>query len=155
MPSDPIEHPSAVPHHPATGGPLHNANATPPKAGPISKFARAAGVAPGSPGGPSSPVSPIGMPSGAGLGAAGSPGQPGSPGPKDTIPIAKTPRKQRSSRFHVTEKVEIHRLPSFLGSFALSSWPSRLAETDLSFRGPFQRSTRPVPAKTAAKRGRL
>lgn len=36
-------------------------------------------------------------------------------GPKDTIPInAKTPpRKQRSSRFHVTEKVELDKLPNF------------------------------------------
>ncbi|KAL0242344.1 hypothetical protein I308_105973 [Cryptococcus tetragattii IND107] len=35
-------------------------------------------------------------------------------GPKDTIPaVGKTPRKQRSSRFYVTEKVEIEKLPSF------------------------------------------
>lgn len=35
-------------------------------------------------------------------------------GPKDTIPIVgKPPRKQRSSRFVVTEKVEIERLPAF------------------------------------------
>ncbi|MCO5573880.1 hypothetical protein L7F22_027655 [Adiantum nelumboides] len=36
-------------------------------------------------------------------------------GPKDTIPITnKTPpRKQRSSRFHVTEKVELEKLPNF------------------------------------------
>ncbi|KZO95699.1 protein phosphatase 2A regulatory B subunit [Calocera viscosa TUFC12733] len=34
--------------------------------------------------------------------------------PRDTIPIVgKPPRKQRSSRFHVTEHVEIERLPSF------------------------------------------
>lgn len=39
----------------------------------------------------------------------------GRQGPKDTIPVnAKTPpRKQRSSRFHVTEKVEIEKLPNF------------------------------------------
>jgi serine/threonine-protein phosphatase 2A regulatory subunit B' len=37
-------------------------------------------------------------------------------GPKDTIPIVgKTPRKQRSSRFYVTEKVEIQKLPNFMG----------------------------------------
>ncbi|EPQ30407.1 uncharacterized protein PFL1_01933 [Pseudozyma flocculosa PF-1] len=38
-----------------------------------------------------------------------------STGPKDTIPItSKTPpRKQRSSRFHVTEKVELEKLPNF------------------------------------------
>ncbi|CCM02361.1 uncharacterized protein FIBRA_04456 [Fibroporia radiculosa] len=36
-------------------------------------------------------------------------------GPKDTIPIVgKPPRKQRSSRFIVTEKVEIERLPPFM-----------------------------------------
>ncbi|KAI0928550.1 Serine/threonine-protein phosphatase 2A 56 kDa regulatory subunit delta isoform [Taiwanofungus camphoratus] len=36
-------------------------------------------------------------------------------GPKDTIPIVgKPPRKQRSSRFVVNEKVEIERLPPFL-----------------------------------------
>ncbi|KAK4687624.1 serine/threonine-protein phosphatase 2A regulatory subunit B', partial [Tremellales sp. Uapishka_1] len=36
-------------------------------------------------------------------------------GPKDTIPIVgKTPRKQRSSRFYVTERVEIQKLPNFL-----------------------------------------
>ncbi|KZP24808.1 protein phosphatase 2A regulatory B subunit [Athelia psychrophila] len=36
-------------------------------------------------------------------------------GPKDTIPmVGKPPRKQRSSRFVVTEKVEIERLPPFL-----------------------------------------
>ncbi|GBE81997.1 Serine/threonine-protein phosphatase 2A 56 kDa regulatory subunit delta isoform [Sparassis crispa] len=36
-------------------------------------------------------------------------------GPKDTIPIVgKPPRKQRSSRFVVKEKVEIERLPPFL-----------------------------------------
>ncbi|ODO09194.1 hypothetical protein I350_02794 [Cryptococcus amylolentus CBS 6273] len=35
-------------------------------------------------------------------------------GPKDTIPVVgKTPRKQRSSRFYVTEKVEIEKLPGF------------------------------------------
>lgn len=37
-------------------------------------------------------------------------------GPKDTIPIVgKTPRKQRSSRFYVTEKVDIKKLPNFGG----------------------------------------
>ncbi|TXT10918.1 hypothetical protein VHUM_01669 [Vanrija humicola] len=34
--------------------------------------------------------------------------------PKDTIPIVgKTPRKQRSSRFYVTERVDIEKLPNF------------------------------------------
>jgi serine/threonine-protein phosphatase 2A regulatory subunit B' len=39
-------------------------------------------------------------------------------GPKDTIPmVGKPPRKQRSSRFVVTEKVDIERLPPFMGKF--------------------------------------
>ena len=43
-------------------------------------------------------------------------------GPKDTIPIVgKPPRKQRSSRFVVTEKVDIERLPPFMGSSLLLS----------------------------------
>ncbi|KAH7103940.1 protein phosphatase 2A regulatory B subunit [Auriculariales sp. MPI-PUGE-AT-0066] len=36
-------------------------------------------------------------------------------GPKDMLP--KPPRKQRSSRFHVTERVEIERLPAFNGEY--------------------------------------
>jgi serine/threonine-protein phosphatase 2A regulatory subunit B' len=37
-------------------------------------------------------------------------------GPKDTIPIVgKAPRKQRSSRFYVSDKVEIEKLPAFTG----------------------------------------
>jgi serine/threonine-protein phosphatase 2A regulatory subunit B' len=51
---------------------------------------------------------------------------PSNPGPKDTIPItAKTPpRKQRSSRFHVTEKVELEKLPHFNGTFRRSQLDS-------------------------------
>jgi serine/threonine-protein phosphatase 2A regulatory subunit B' len=38
-------------------------------------------------------------------------------GVKDTIPVTgKTPRKQRSSRFHVTEKHELEKLPQFHGA---------------------------------------
>ncbi|KAI9002685.1 phosphatase 2A regulatory B subunit-domain-containing protein [Gaertneriomyces semiglobifer] len=33
--------------------------------------------------------------------------------PKDTVPISKTPRRQRSSRFHVSERVELEKLMSF------------------------------------------
>lgn len=41
-------------------------------------------------------------------------------GPKDTIPmVGKPPRKQRSSRFVVTERVEIERLPPFMGMFCI------------------------------------
>jgi serine/threonine-protein phosphatase 2A regulatory subunit B' len=46
-------------------------------------------------------------------------------GPKDTIPV-KPPRKQRSSRFVITEKVEIEKLPPFMGpshiSVVLRNW---------------------------------
>lgn len=102
-----MPHPSASIHHPlgtAAAGPLHGPNATPPKAGPINKI-RGVG---GSPGTPTS--------------AAGSP-----TGIRDTIPIAKTPRKQRSSRFHVTERPEIQRLPGFMG---LSSLPLLLFKSN-------------------------
>ena len=37
--------------------------------------------------------------------------------PKDAIPISKTPRRQRSSRFHVTERVELEKLVSFKGFY--------------------------------------
>lgn len=43
-------------------------------------------------------------------------------GPKDTIPIVgKTPRKQRSSRFYVTERVDIEKLPNFMGESSVTS----------------------------------
>ncbi|EFP90145.2 uncharacterized protein PGTG_15993 [Puccinia graminis f. sp. tritici CRL 75-36-700-3] len=100
MPIDPLPHPSASLHHPVSpgspAGALTSPNRlnsnpsnqfvtpqTPPKAGPIGKLQGKTNVVP--------------VP----------------PGVKDTIPMAKTPRKQRSSRFHVTEKVELERLPSF------------------------------------------
>ncbi|KAI7951401.1 hypothetical protein MJO28_007085 [Puccinia striiformis f. sp. tritici] len=102
-PVDPLPHPSASLHHPintnqpnqsalsSPRSPNNNTNnnqyvtpQTPPKAGPIGKLQGKANN--------SVPV---------------------PPGVKDTIPMVKTPRKQRSSRFHVTEKVELERLPSF------------------------------------------
>ncbi|KAG0152224.1 hypothetical protein CROQUDRAFT_650317 [Cronartium quercuum f. sp. fusiforme G11] len=96
MPTDPLPHPSALPHHPTSGGAISLVSPnrlsgpmvggppqTPPKSGPIGKLQGKSG------------------------------GVPVPPGVKDTIPIAKTPRKQRSSRFHVTEKVELERLPAF------------------------------------------
>lgn len=33
--------------------------------------------------------------------------------PKDSIPVSKVPRRQRSSRFHASEKVELEKLPTF------------------------------------------
>lgn len=32
--------------------------------------------------------------------------------PKETVPISKSPKRQRSSRFHVTERVELEKLPN-------------------------------------------
>lgn len=61
-------------------------------------------------GSPDRPLGPDGQPT---------PPKAGNPlnrlrGPKDTIPIVgKTPRKQRSSRFHVTERVDILKLAGF------------------------------------------
>jgi serine/threonine-protein phosphatase 2A regulatory subunit B' len=34
---------------------------------------------------------------------------------KDTLPISKTPKRQKSSRFHITEKVELEKLPNIKG----------------------------------------
>ncbi|KAM0756299.1 protein phosphatase 2A regulatory B subunit [Meredithblackwellia eburnea MCA 4105] len=116
MPQDPLPHPSSSPHHPinkpggtalpfpSAGGPSNSTSpppghATPPKAGLIHKNR---GGSPGA-GGASAPP-PAGTAPAAGPGGT----------PKDTIPMAKTPRKQRSSRFHVTERVELERLPGFL-----------------------------------------
>ncbi|CAO3597821.1 unnamed protein product [Absidia cylindrospora] len=67
---------------------------------------------------------------GGGGGAVGSPGGPGKStterdipkvgalnrlknAPKDQIPISKAPRRQKSSRFYVTEKVQLERTPGF------------------------------------------
>jgi len=62
-------------------------------------------------------------------------------GPKDTIPmVGKPPRKQRSSRFVVTEKVEIERLPPFMGSCSFSISSCHLAT---SSSWPNQRHLRP------------
>lgn len=47
-------------------------------------------------------------------------------GPKDMIPV-KPPRKQRSSRFVITEKIEIEKLPPFMG-------PSRVFVVEHNWR---------------------
>lgn len=36
---------------------------------------------------------------------------------KDSIPINKTPKRQRSSRFHVSEKVELEKLANLKGTY--------------------------------------
>ncbi|POY70207.1 hypothetical protein BMF94_6790 [Rhodotorula taiwanensis] len=119
MPPDPLPHPSSSPHHQLPGGPHRTAGGVP--------FPTSAG------GGVAAPMSP---PPGAGIatasaGLGGMSHDPNTPPkvpainklkgiggpqgtPKDTIPLARTPRKQRSSRVHVDEKVELQRLPGFL-----------------------------------------
>jgi serine/threonine-protein phosphatase 2A regulatory subunit B' len=117
MPSDPMPHPSAGLHHPAPHGAVSlnrgmNSVSPPPPGG---------AVAPNSPNAATPPHH--GMPSLHGPNAtppkAGPINKlrgntPGQGTPKDTIPLAKTPRKQRSSRFHVTEKIDIKPLPALM-----------------------------------------
>jgi serine/threonine-protein phosphatase 2A regulatory subunit B' len=119
MPPDPLPHPSSSPHHQLPGG-LHRTAGVPfptASAGP----------------GPMSPPPGAGV-SIASAGLGGMSHDPNTPPkapainkikgmsgtqatPKDTIPMARTPRKQRSSRVHVDEKVELQRLPGFLGAY--------------------------------------
>lgn len=99
MPADPMPHPSAAPHHQVPGAPLrvHGRGEAP------SPFMRDQSATRPNDHATPPKAGPINKLRGAST-------------PKDTIPIAKTPRKQRSSRFHVSEKVEIQRLPSFMGA---------------------------------------
>jgi serine/threonine-protein phosphatase 2A regulatory subunit B' len=48
--------------------------------------------------------------------------------PKDVIPISKTPRRQRSSRFHVTEHIELEKLAAFKGQLRHSPIFGRLSD---------------------------
>ena len=126
MPADPMVHPSASPHHPIPG---RSSPAVPFPTSAASSSMAAGAVSP--PPSTSTQVANAEQPatpprglSGAAGSAAGAVGkmkaasaQAQAQGtPKDTIPLSKTPRKQRSSRFHVTEKVELERLPGFLGT---------------------------------------
>lgn len=160
MPQDPLPHPSSSPHHPVTPSRAGGAGSPLP-------FPSAAGSppsnAPPGPGGQATPPK-------AGAQSAGKLRPAGTP--KDTIPMAKTPRKQRSSRFHVTEKVELERLPGFMGelapapSFVVPTVPSLTARAS-SFtshpftfalyvhRGSCSRATRLVPPKATPMRGRV
>lgn len=84
-------------------------------------------------------------------------------GPKDTIPIVgKTPRKQRSSRFYVTEKVDIEKLPNFMGesvypgSSLIKQRSARKRGTICSYKscnnaGWCSTSTTPVASSKASK----
>ena len=134
MPQDPLPHPSSSPHHPVPGGPQRTSavpfptSSVSPPPGTAAATA-AANLSHALHGGPTDLATPPKVQGGAGKlkGTAGGP----QGTPKDTIPMARTPRKQRSSRVHVTEKVELERLPGFLGaspSPCLESPPERPSE---------------------------
>lgn len=53
--------------------------------------------------------------------------------PKDQIPISKAPRRQKSSRFYVTEKVQLERTPAFDGKSII--WSSTLTHSLMSLWG--------------------
>ena len=168
MPADPMVHPSSSPHPPIPG------RSTPAVPFPTSSSGPS-GLGQALPSGAISPppstatqvanaeqpaTPPRGLTGAAGS-AAGAVGkmkaasaQAQAQGtPKDTIPLSKTPRKQRSSRFHVTEKVELERLPGFLGesNILIELHPaSRLTLSCCSSRrGPRRRAPRSLPPETS------
>ncbi|BGP13665.1 hypothetical protein JCM10213_002233 [Rhodosporidiobolus nylandii] len=110
MPPDPLPHPSSAPHHPLPSSSLPRQSGVPfPGAAGVGAGGISPSVSPGPPGEPATPPK-------AAAGAAANKLKTAQGTPKDTIPMttARTPRKQRSSRVHVTEKVELERLPGFL-----------------------------------------
>ena len=123
MPVDPIPHSVATASQPSSSiTPFHHTGSPgspPPPGAAIASLSSAR----------ASPLRELGTPPKAGTLNRLRQG-PSTSGPKDTIPItSKTPpRKQRSSRFHVTEKVELEKLPHFNGTRA----PSRLRLMHLS-----------------------
>ncbi|GAA5987578.1 hypothetical protein JCM11641_005366 [Rhodosporidiobolus odoratus] len=122
MPADPLPHPSSAPHHPV-GSPAHpRTSGVPFPGGVVGGISPSSSPAPpgsAEPGTPPKASAGVAEPGAKGLktavGAAAGAGA-GAGAPKDTIPMtaARTPRKQRSSRVHVTEKAELERLPGFL-----------------------------------------
>lgn len=139
MPQDPLPHPSAVPHHPRQSAVPTPASMSSPSSNNMSPSSSAAAGAGLSPQQNSSPATGSGFDSPSSsssfaqqqqtppkvgpmskLRGAAPVSTTAQQAPKDVIPTPKTPRKQRSSRFHVTEKVELERLPGFLGTFRLS-----------------------------------
>lgn len=118
MPQDPLPHPSSSPHHHLPGGPQRTS------AVPFPTSSSSVSPPPGSAAATAAANlshalhSDLGTPPKLQAGGGKLKGAAGGPQgtPKDTIPMARTPRKQRSSRVHVTEKVELERLPGFLGA---------------------------------------
>jgi serine/threonine-protein phosphatase 2A regulatory subunit B' len=140
MPQDPLLHPSAYNHHahPSRANASTDPSSSPPT--PLVPSATNSTIASSSPmhgltgnpstppknsvhhylGSPNSPGTPRAVraiPGSAGSGSGvTSLGITGSGTMKDVIPISKTPRKQRSSRFVVDEHVELERLPGLAGA---------------------------------------
>ncbi|PWY99507.1 protein phosphatase 2A regulatory B subunit [Testicularia cyperi] len=106
MPADPIPHSVATSQPSSSINPFHHTGSpgSPPPPGAAMASLSSAGIA----------ASELATPPKAGALNRLRQGT-SNTGPKDTIPItAKTPpRKQRSSRFHVTEKIELEKLPNF------------------------------------------
>lgn len=126
MPQDPLPHPSSSPHHQVPGGPHRAAGVPFPSGagpGPMSPPI-GSGVATASAGLGGMSHDPNTPPKAPAVNKLG--GRAGGPQttPKDTIPLARTPRKQRSSRVHVDEKVELQRLPGFLGTLPFPDGPA-------------------------------
>ncbi|GAA5868664.1 hypothetical protein JCM1840_004349 [Sporobolomyces johnsonii] len=116
MPPDPLIHPSSSPHHQLVGRtsavPFPTSSSSPlgmqPPGGAVSPPPSTSTIVANAEG--SQPGAAVGK-----MKAASAQAQAQAQAtPKDTIPLSKTPRKQRSSRFHVTERVELERLPGFL-----------------------------------------
>jgi hypothetical protein len=70
--------------------------------------------------------------------------------PKDTIPIVgKPPRKQRSSRFVPNEKIEIERLPPFMGERASPDVAWVQSGSNFLCRDGAERASAAVPEEAA------
>ena len=98
MPQDPIPHTSAFHQHPNPLSPPSHRSEIPFTNSPISSHHPLPGV----------PPSAINKIKNAPIGG------------KDTIPIGRTPRKQRSSRYYVTEGGDLERLPRLNGMLSSS-----------------------------------
>lgn len=76
--------------------------------------------------------------------------------PKDQIPISKAPRRQKSSRFYVKEKVQLEKTPGFHGKLLLRGDTSRsISDESVCDRGATASSTGTVHPKDSAMYGYL